>query len=319
VTGASGYLGSNLIKYLIDDGKYHVRGTVRDPNNASKVSHLKSLFPTLELVKSDLLEEGSFDDAVKDCTFVFHTASPFQLRVDDPQRDLVDPAVNGTLNVLRAIERLKDNKVRRVVLTSSVAAIKSQPRAEPYTEKDWNNFSTIKTEPYPFSKTEAEKAAWEFSQGKKWDLVVINPSFILGPTLSNRIDSTSVNVVKAMLEGKMQPMTASFCIIHVSDVAKAHALAAELPSAGGERFCVASYDSLNQADWIQILKDSGLFADYPIDNCKVADPSKCPKWQYDCTKAKNAFKMEFISPKDCLIQMAQSLIDLGVVSKPNKL
>jgi len=106
VTGASGYIAGPIINLLFERG-YQVKASVRSLSDPTKTSHLKTLFPSLQLFEADLLKEGSFDEAFKDCDFVIHTASPFQLQVSDPQKDLVDPALKGTLNVLNAVKKFK--------------------------------------------------------------------------------------------------------------------------------------------------------------------------------------------------------------------
>ncbi|KOM42511.1 hypothetical protein LR48_Vigan05g011500 [Vigna angularis] len=131
VTGASGYIASWLVKFLLQRG-YTVKATVRDPNNPKKVDHLVNLDGAkerLQLFKADLLDEGSFDSAVQGCHAVFHTASPFFFGAKDPQAELLDPAVKGTLNVLKSC--LKSATLKRVVVTSSVAAVacNDRPRA----------------------------------------------------------------------------------------------------------------------------------------------------------------------------------------------
>nr|POE74230.1 tetraketide alpha-pyrone reductase 1 [Quercus suber] len=123
VTGASGYIASWLVKLLLQRG-YTVKATVRDPNNPKKTDHLLALDGAkerLKLFKANLLEEGSFDSVVDDCVGVFHTASPVFLAASDPQAELIDPAVKGTLNVLKSCSKF--SSIKRVIVTSSIAAI----------------------------------------------------------------------------------------------------------------------------------------------------------------------------------------------------
>ena len=161
VTGASGYIGTHVVRALIERG-YRVRATVRDPSDAAKTAHLRSLGDRVEVVAGDLMTPGSFDDAVRHCRYVVHAASPVMLNADDPERDIIGPAVAGTHNVLEAVVRA--GTVERVVQTSSVAAVYDLDRPESYrfTEADWNASADVASLPYPVSKTRAERAAVEF-------------------------------------------------------------------------------------------------------------------------------------------------------------
>jgi len=139
VTGASGFIAAHVVKQLLEKG-YKVKGTVRNLKNRSKYSYLDNLpgaGDRLELVEAELLKEGSFEEAVKGCAYVIHTASPYKIDVKNPQTDLVDPAVKGTLNVLRSCKNI--SSVKRVVLTSSFAAISDETeKNKVLSEGDWN-------------------------------------------------------------------------------------------------------------------------------------------------------------------------------------
>jgi len=163
VTGASGFIASYIIRELLSGG-YTVRGTVRGLKEGNKYEYLTS-FPgaadRLSLVQAELLTEGSYDGATAGCEYVIHAASPYFLDTQDSQQDLVDPALKGTLNVLQACA--KAGSVKKVVLTSSVAAVFDEPiSGHVYTEKDWNETSSLKRNPYYYSKTLAERSAWDF-------------------------------------------------------------------------------------------------------------------------------------------------------------
>ena len=170
VTGATGFVAAEIIKQLLG-ADYRVRGTTRDVARSEVDGHLASLpgaDQRLELLEADLLDPGAFDAAVVGCEYVMHIASPFVLDVEDPQRDLVDPAVNGTRSVLESVSRA--GGVRRVVLTSSFAAMSGAPK-----EGVWNDVSSLDSGPYAYSKTMAERAAWDFmdDDDRSFDLVVI--------------------------------------------------------------------------------------------------------------------------------------------------
>jgi len=256
VTGASGLVASWLVRQLLERG-LQVRGTVR---RASSVPHLQSLpgaAERLELVEADLLAPSSFEAAVRGCTTVFHTASPYVIQVDDPQRDLVDPAVNGTRAVLAACAKAPE--VTRVVLTSSMAAVTDEPdETRVLTEADWNEKSTLRRNPYYLSKTLAERAAWSFIERERprFDLVVMNPFMIMGPSLgpglnvSNRIVADLVNGVYPGI------LSLSWGIVDVRDVAQAHVRAAEEPTARG-RYLLAQ-EAVTMRTLVGWLRDANF-------------------------------------------------------------
>ncbi len=257
VTGASGYLAAHVVERLLARG-YRVRGTVRDPKRESSVAHLEALPGTerLDLVRADLLDEGSFDAAVADCVSVLHVASPYALDVEDPQRDLVDPAVRGTRTVLASCQRA--GTVKRVVVTSSVAAITDEPDpAHRLTENDWNVKSSLSRNPYYLSKVLAEKEAWAFVERNKppFDLVVINPFAVIGPSHTNAIN-VSVNIVRNALTSGF-PVIFHLCwgIVDVRYVADAHIAAIETPAASGRYICAA--EAICMPELVRILSDAG--------------------------------------------------------------
>lgn len=262
VTGASGYLASWIVKYLLEDG-YTVHATVRNKSKTVKIDHLLQLQETypsqLKFFEADLLKKGSFDAAMQGCELVIHTASPFQTKVKDAQKQLIEPALNGTINVLETAN--KTNTVQRIVLTSSVVAIYGDAvdlentAKGVFTEEHWNSTSNAKHQPYAYSKTLAERKAWELVEAQnQWDLVVINPGFILGPSLSKRKDSTSTDFMCSMLGGdfKMGVPNLIFGVVDVRDVAQAHILAGLTAKASGRH--VVSADSYSMLDLARILQ-----------------------------------------------------------------
>jgi nucleoside-diphosphate-sugar epimerase len=243
VTGASGYIGSWVVKYLLEKG-YTVRATVRDKSKTNKYQHLIDIAEKesrkIEIWEADLVKEGSFDEAAKGADAIIHVASPFTLRYKDAQRDLIEPAIKGTQNALNAAT--KSGSVKRVVLTSSVAAVhgdnidmKEQGLNE-FTEDQFNTSSSASHQPYSFSKVSAEKEAWRIAREQnQWKLVVINPSFVMGPSLANTSDSESINFMRDMLKGKFffGAPDLTFGFVDVRDVALAHVLALENEQAEG--------------------------------------------------------------------------------------
>jgi len=319
VTGASGFIAGELIFQLLAKG-YRVKGSVRDVTNETKTKHLKESFPKLELFQADLLNEGSFDKAFEGCDYVMHTASPFQLEVADPQRDLVDPAVNGTKNVLGAA--LKAGTVKRVVLTSSVAAVISEavpPADKIWAEDDWNRDSTLSKGPYRLSKRLAEEAAWSFvGEHPQLELVVINPTFIVGPPHSSRVDSTSVRVVKQMLSGELlESGTKPVCLgcVDVRDVARAHINAMEMKEAKG-RYLITSTEGFSHLELATMLKEAPEFSHYPLPDKAAAPFSYRPK--FSSTKAERELGITYISIPQSLVDMGRKLVELGVVERREK-
>jgi dihydroflavonol-4-reductase len=255
VTGATGFVASWLVEGLLRQGDT-VRGTVRDRARAGHVTALAGAGERLQLVEADLEAPGAFDAAVAGCTTVFHTASPYVVDVADPQRDLVDPAVQGTLNVLRACARAPG--VARVVLTSSMAAVTDEPDADHVlTEADWNTKSTLDRNPYYLSKTLAERAAWDFMAREKpsFDLVVVNPFVIMGPSHGRAINTS--NQILVDLANGVYPAIISLTwgLVDVRDVATAHIRAAEVAAASGRYLCAQQPATMRQiVGW---LRDAG--------------------------------------------------------------
>lgn len=249
VTGGTGYIASWIVHDLLKSGA-NVRITVRNKAKIEQYEHLleieKNSSGTLTVFEADLLIKGSFDEAVRGADIVMHTASPFVLNdKDDPLHNLVVPAVEGTKNVLESVNR--SESVKRVVLTSSVAAIYGDNKdmtdagLSALTEEHWNSTSSVHHNAYSFSKTEAEKAAWEVvKQQQRWDLVTINPGFVLGPSLTKRVDSTSIQTMLRILHGELAigSPELNFAFSDVRDIAKAHLLAAYNDRAQG-RYIIA--------------------------------------------------------------------------------
>lgn len=253
VTGATGYVASWLVKRLLEEG-LTVHAAIRNPDKKEKIAHLDKIAEkskgTIKYFKTDLLEKGSYAEAMKDCELVFHTASPFTAVVKDPQKDLIDPAVKGTENVLESAS--KTPSVKRVVVTSSCAAIYTDAidcRKAPngiLTEDIWNTTASLEYQPYSYSKTLAEKKAWEMSKGQtQWDLVTINPSLVMGPPLNpHSTTSESFTILKQMGDGTFKSGAPKMGIglVDVRDVAEAHYKAGFMPSASG-RFITSAHNT----------------------------------------------------------------------------
>lgn len=267
VTGATGYVAGWLVKRLLEAG-LTVHAAVRDPDRVGAVVALGEGTPgTVRLFKADLLDEGSYDAAMAGCGVVFHTASPFVTVIRDAQRDLVDPALKGTRNVLGSANRT--DSVERVVLTSSIAAVfgdQADLQDIPggvLSEIYWNTTSSLTHQPYSYSKTLAEGAAWEMANAQdRWRLVVINPGLVMGPGVNGVGRSESFGMLRQLGNGKMKTGVPPYEIgmVDVRDVAEAHLRAGFLPDAEGRHMVFeAPYSFLDLA---KVLKPA--FPDYPI-------------------------------------------------------
>lgn len=260
VTGASGFIGSEIVRQLLEAGR-SVRGTVRslaEPSRYSFLAELPGAEERLELVAADLDRPESFVEAVAGCEGVIHTASPYIVNPDDADRDLVQPAVNGTLGVLETAAA--SGSVERVVLTSSMAAISDEPRdGHVFTEADWNTASSLTRNPYYFSKAEAERAAWRFvregGSALGFDLVAINPFMVIGPSITPKLN-TSNGVIRDILLGQYPGLMAlSWGFVDVRDVARAHIEALDRRDAEG-RFLVAT-ESRTMRELVTLLRQRG--------------------------------------------------------------
>jgi nucleoside-diphosphate-sugar epimerase len=253
VTGASGYLGTQLIAALLRGGsgreaqpvRAQVRSAAREDGLRAAVRRAPGLENSaddagLEVVTADLMSDDGWKAAMAGVDEVYHVASPIPAAQPDDPDELIVPAREGTARVLRAA---RDAGARRVVLTSSFAAIGYTPKpGGEFTEDDWTDPDMPGLAPYPRSKTIAERAAWDFmaSEGGGMELTVVNPTFILGPPLTAETGS-SMHLIKAMFNGQMSVAPRHrFGIVDVRDAADAHVRAMTVPAAAGKRFIAVS-------------------------------------------------------------------------------
>lgn len=259
VTGGTGYLASWVIKHLLDQGMI-VKTSARKLSGM-KADNLMRLQDSsggrLNIIGADLIQEGSFDDVFKECEVVIHTASPFKVKgVKNHKEEVIDPALEGTKNILRSVN--KTPSVKRVILTASVASVYGDAADimfksdKIFTSEDWNTTSTIKHQPYSYSKTLAEKEAWKIADAQnRWELVTVHPGFILGPSLTKRKDSTSIDFMILFMTGqfKMGVPELWFGFVDVRDAALLHILAAFNPEAKGRYIAVEnSYSMVHIAE-----------------------------------------------------------------------
>ncbi|KAH7679259.1 Cinnamyl-alcohol dehydrogenase protein [Dioscorea alata] len=313
VTGASGFIASWLVKLLLDRG-YTVKATVRDLGDPKKTEHLRALdgaSERLQLFKANLLEEGSFDAAFDGCECVFHTASPCFFATEDPQADLIDPAVKGTLNVLNSCAKI--SSIKRVVVTSSMAAVAFNERWTHDVMIDETWFSSVdfceRNELwYALSKTLAEECAWKFSKDNGIDMVTINPSFVIGPLLQPTLNLSAAQILN-LINGTTYNPNENYRWVNVKDVALAHILAFEVPSANG-RYCLVERVT-RCSEVIKIIREL-----YPT----IQLPQKCtdkepvyPRHQVSDKKARS-LGLDFIPFETSLKEVIESLKEKGFVS-----
>jgi nucleoside-diphosphate-sugar epimerase len=258
VSGGSGFLGGWCIIELLNQG-YSVRTTLRDLSREAEVrANLASQVDAgdrLTFLKADLTNDDGWDDAVAGCEYVLHVASPFPPSQPKDADELVVPARDGTLRVLRASFNAG---VKRVVVTSSIAAVdadRATAASRPLNEDDWTDPGNPKITPYTKSKTVAERAAWTLAEEQNATdrLATVNPGAIIGPVLSDDL-SYSIQLVQRMLKGEPAVPKLGFSLVDVRDVAKLEVLAMTSPDAGGERF-IAVRDFAWMAEISQILRD----------------------------------------------------------------
>jgi len=259
VTGGSGFIGSHCILQLLAAG-HRVRTTVRSLNRESDVRAMLKVGGVevgdrVTFVAADLENDGGWAEAVAGCDYVLHVASPFPQNVPRHEDELIIPAREGALRVLRAA---RDAGVNRVVMTSSFAAIGygHPPQAKPFTETDWTDINGEGLTAYAKSKTLAERAAWDFiaKEGGSLELSVVNPVGVFGPVLGPDY-STSILIVQRMMDGAMPGVPRLyFGCVDVRDVADLHIRAMTYPAAKGERFLAVAGNFLSMVDISRILK-----------------------------------------------------------------
>ena len=340
VTGATGYIAGVLIRELVERG-ITVHATVRDPSNKERLQYIQDVVDhskgTIRFFHADLQKKGSFAEAMHGCSIVFHTASPFILQTKDAQRDLIDPAVRGTENVLN--QACQTPSIKRVVLTSSAAATCAD-NWEGYTsspnhkvnESNWNRTATLQYQPYSLSKTLAEQAAWVIAGSQtQWSMVSMNPTVVMGPGLKYHASNECFTMLKKLGDGTLsRAPRVGIGVVDVRDVAHAHIVAAYSPSATG-RFLLSGNESTDLVEVAKILRRS--FPEYPIPQSVV------PKYLFwlvapflgidrrfvenmvdiprgvDNTKSKDILGMEYRPMEDALRDMFQQIVDHGGIMK----
>ncbi len=337
VTGASGYLGSHVVWLLLKRG-FCVRAMVRDPEDEKNVGHLRQMEgvagSSLELAAGDIMRPDSLDTAVAGCDLVCHMASVVRLHAKDPQREIVDVAVKGTVNVLEAVRRA--GGVRRVVLTSSIAAVLDDKMGadHTYSEADWNGTATLDGSPYLLAKTLAERAAWRFVDGQgeeeRFELVTLLPAVVMGPLLKRAHVRSSPNTLRDLLLRRMPGCPRLFFgLVDVRDVAEAHLRALKLPGASGR------YILHSQGLWIREMARiiAPRFPEYPVPTWNLPNVvmyaaalvdkrlSFSFLWKnlgrivlLDNARSRRELGLEYLPVEQTLVDTCQSFIDLGMAS-----
>lgn len=343
VTGATGYVAGWIVKRLVEAG-VTVHAAVRNPNDAARLAHLEAMAQagpgTIRFFAADLLQPGSYAQAMAGCEVVFHTASPFTTQVKDPQRELIDPALLGTRNVLEEASRTAS--VKRVVLTSSCAAIYTDAAdcadapGGVLTEAVWNTTASLEHQPYSYSKTLAEQEGWRLAKAQsQWKLVVVNPSLVIGPGTNAHATSESFNIVRQLGDGTMKAGAprAGFGVVDVRDLAQAHLAAAFIAGAEG-RHIVSGHDTdllaVGQSllpkfgdrfplprrslpKWLVwlVAPMSGLTRKFVARNVDHA-------WRADNHKSRQALGMTYRPLQESMQDMFAQMVDAGLIKAKAK-
>lgn len=335
VTGATGFIAGHVIHQLLEAG-HDVRGTARSVSRETPLNTILSDYAGqpvhIDIVEADLNSDTGWAEAVEGMDYVQHLASPFLAVMPKNHDELIRPARDGALRVLKAS---KAAGVKRVVMTSSMAAIAygwGDARPNPLTEEHWSNPDNMKDNTaYTRSKTIAEKAAWDYMarEGAGMELSVINPSAVLGPAMSPDV-STSLQIITQLMTGKAPASPrVGFCVVDVRDVADAHLKAMTVPDAAGERFLAAG-----RFMWMSEVADV-LREQFP-DYRKKLPKGELPDWllkalilvnpplkavvpelgrERHCSneKARRVLGWTPRSEEEAIIESAQTLIDLNVI------
>ena len=335
VTGGSGFLAGHCILALLQAG-HEVRTTLRSP---AREAGLRAALSgagcdpqgRLQVVEADLMADAGWDRAAEGCTHVLHVASPLSASAPKHEDELIVPAREGTLRVLRAARAAG---AARVVLTSSFAAIGyGRHLSRPFTESDWTDAAAEGLAAYPKSKTIAERAAWDFvdREGGGLELAVINPVGIFGPLLGPDL-SASILLVKSMLEGKLPALPRlMFGVVDVRDVADLHLRAMTHPAAANERFIATAGDLMTMQEIALALRERlgpaaarvstrvlpdwvvRLVAVFSAAARQAATPELGRSKTATSAKAQAMLGWEPRSAADALAATAESLIRLGLV------
>lgn len=335
VTGGSGFIASHIIIQLLEQG-YSVRTTIRSSKKTGLVKKLLTQggikdFSNLSFEEADLTSDNNWEKVMNGAKYVIHPASPTPTLNFKNEDEMIKPAVNGVLRVLKAS---RDNGIKRVVLTSAYGAIFAghNNKNTPYTEKDWSNLNSKNIHPYQKSKTLSERAAWNFikNQVHGLELSTVNPVGVMGPVLASDYSHSNIQI-QQLLEGKIKAVpNINSGYVDVRDVASLHLLAMTSPKANGERFLATTGETLSMLDVANILKETfpkysdqlptKVMPNILVKAAALIDPKlrmvASLLGTYAETSNKKAVTMLDWHPrsaKEAIIATAQSMIDLGII------
>jgi nucleoside-diphosphate-sugar epimerase len=333
VTGCSSYLASHIINELLSvTCSLNIIGTVRNINNRKKYEHLldiaarKNASNRLRIVEADILNEQALDKAIEGCAVVLHVGSAVLCTITDPYRQVYEPIVCGTKNVLNSCLK---HGVKRLIVTSSCATVQSPASYCPskkYDEKDWNSDSTLEKHPYWYSKTEQEKLCWDFAQNHpELDIVCLNPSFLLGPPLNRYTCCSELNqstkfmlyMMKRFIVENTVIASSTPNIIDVRDVAKVHVMAITSVNISLKRILIGGNKATSWAEAVRCVREDIMNMDYhPLydklrqklenrsDPVVIEDQTK--PWLLDCSEMYKLF------PDLKLTPLRKSFLDTAI-------
>ena len=332
ITGASGYIALHCIVEALKSG-YSVKGSLRNMDREGEVRQAikkETDDSNLEICKLNLLDDEGWNDATRDCDYLLHTASPFITYEPKDENELIKPAKEGTLRALRAANKAG---IKKIVLTSSIAAIAYGHEKNIVTEDDWTD-TTQDVGAYTKSKTLAEKAAWDFiksDENNSMVMTTIHPGFVFGPLLSNDTKGASADLMIRIMTGKFPAIPAIyFTVVDVRDIAMLHVKALKNKESDGRRLLTTSSEGYHMKRISKILNNDGfkkaptselptlmlkLLAPFSSEMKSVLKNVKRGKYDADISLANQLFDWKPIPLKETISEMGASLAQILDIKK----